>query len=280
MTRYANDMIPPFFLKNLFTCSLIIQTMHGSRDQKILKFLFLVLISAIWLAGCTTIKKKDNLSPSELISKGKREVELKDYDKAEASFKQVLEDYPDSRERVPALLHLANTHFLDREYEEAKFHYKKFIELYPAHKWVDRAHYFKSMCDFRLIEIATRDQTNTHAALEGFEDFMKKFPKSPFYPKAVKRRDETLQTLAQSVFEIGKFYFRTGAYQSAIQRLENVRKDYPVQGFADEAIFLIAESYYKEENYGKAKDTYKELLTKYPKSDFSEDARIRLKALR
>ena len=254
--------------------------MHRSKVQTSLRLSLLPLLILSLLAGCTPVNQKENLSPMELINRGKFQVKNKDYDKAEESFKQVLEDYPDSKERVPALIYLANTHFLDREYEESKFHYKKFIELYPAKSYVDRAYYFKAMSDFRLMEIATRDQTNTHSALEGFDDLIAKFPKSPFYPKAVKRRDETIRVLAQNVFEIGKFYHRTGAYQAAILRLQDLLKTYPNQSFLDEAIFLIAESYLEEENYGKAKDTYKALLDKYPKSLFSQEARLRLKSIR
>lgn len=244
-----------------------------------MRFFSLTLFIASTLAGCTAVQK-DSPSSGELISRGKLQVKDKAYDKAESSFKQVLEDYPDSKERTLALIFLANTHYLDREYEESKFHYKKFIELYPAKNYVDRAYYFKAMSDFRLMEIATRDQTSTHAALEGFEDFIAKFPKSSLYPRAVKKRDETLHVLAQSVFEIGKFYFRTGAHQSAILRLQSLMKTYPNQNFADEAIFLIAESYFKEENFGKARDNYKKLLNKYPKSYFSQEARLRLKSIR
>jgi outer membrane protein assembly factor BamD len=254
--------------------------MHRPRFQSNLILTILLLISISLLSGCTAVNKKENIPPDQLIKKGKQFSKKQDYIKAKDSFKQVLEDYPDSKERVPALMLLAKASYLDQEYEEAKFHYKKFIELYPAKSYVDRAHFYKAMCDFRLMEIATRDQTNTHAALEGFDDFIKNFPKSPFYPKAVKKREATLQVLAQSVFEIGKFYYRTGAYQSAISRLENMRETYPNQKFVEEATFLIAESYYEEENYDKAIYTYKELIKKYPKSQFSTDAKIRLQRLR
>jgi len=254
--------------------------MYRPRFQSSVKLPFLLLFSVCLFAGCTTVKEKEILPPDQLIALGKQVVKKQSYGKAKDLFQQVLEDYPDSTERVPALMLLANALYLDRQYEEAQFHYNKFIELYPAKSYVDRAYFYKAMCDFRLMEIATRDQTNTHAALEGFDDFIKKFPKSSFYPEAVKKRNEALHILAQSVFEIGKFYYRTGAYQSAISRLKNVRETYPNQKFIDEAIFLIAESYYEEENYSKARETYKELLKKYPKSIFSTDARIRLQRLR
>ena len=242
-------------------------------------FYFLLLIAIFLLAGCTSTGKK-NLPPGELIKQGKQEIKIKSYNKAKDLFQQLLEDYPDSKERVQALLLLANTNYLDAEYEEAKFHYQKFIELYPANRYADHAYFYKAMSDFKLREIATRDQTNTLAALEGFEEAMKRFPKSPFYPKAVKKKEACLEILATSEFEVGKFYYRTGHYQSAISRLKNMRETYPNQVFADEAIYLIAESYFEEENYSKAKLNYLELLKNFPKSEFSLEARIRLRTLR
>jgi outer membrane protein assembly factor BamD len=241
----------------------------------------LLLLLPIFLSqGCTSTDKKQNLPPGELISQGKQQVKIKSYNKAKELFQQLLQDYPDSRERVQGLMFLANTHYLDDEYEEAKFHYQKFIELYPANKFADRAYFFKAMSNFKMREIATRDQTNTLAAIEGFEDTIKRFPKSPFHDKAVKKKNECLKILAVSEFEVGKFYYRTGAYQSAISRLKNMNETYPNQGFADEAIFLIAESYFEEENYSQAKVNYLKLLNKFPKSEFSLEARVRLKALR
>ncbi len=234
----------------------------------------------ILFTGCTSTEEKVVLPPDELLKRGIQQVKVNDYIEAKQLFQQILEDYPDSRERVAALIFLADTHYRDEEYEESKFHYKRFIELYPANKHVDRAHYFKAMSDFKMMEISTRDQTHTKAALEGFEHFIHNFPNSQYHAKGVEKRQECLNVLAENVFEIGKFYFRTGAYQSAIQRLRRAMEAYPDQQFIDEAIFLIAESYYNEENFKKAKDTYMELLDKYPRSLFAKEARDRLRDLR
>lgn len=248
--------------------------------SSISRFHILLLIAIFLLAGCTSTNKKLNLPPGKLLTEGKHQIKVKGYNKAKEHFHQLLEDYPDSKERVQALLYLANTYYLDDEYEESKFHYQKFIELHPANKLVDRAYFYKAMSSFKMREIATRDQTNTLAAIEGFEDMIKRFPKSRLHAKAVKKKNECLSILAVSEFEVGKFYYRTGAYQSAISRLKNVRETYPNQGFADEAIYIIAESYLEEENYSEAKENFIELLKKYPKSKFSIEARVRLKTLR
>lgn len=253
--------------------------MHRPGFSFISGIFFHLLIAFFLIAGCTSTSKKINLPPGELIKEGKHQIKNKGYNKAKEYFHQLLEDYPDSKERVRGLMLLANTYYLDDEYEEAKFHYQNFIELYPANKYVDRAFFYKAMSDFKMREIATRDQTNTIAALEGFEETIKRFPKSSLAVKAAKKKKECLKIMAASEFEVGKFYYRTGAYQSAISRLKNVREVYPNQDFEAQAVFLIAESYLEEENYSEAKEYFIELLKKYPKSEFSLEARIRLKAL-
>jgi len=199
---------------------------------------------------------------------------------AKAAFQQVLEDYPDSKERVRALLLLARAYYSEEEYEEAKFHFQKFIELYPAHLQVDRAYFFKAMTDYKMMDLASRDQTHTREALEGFDQLIERFPKSQYLRDARIKKKVCEASLAKNVFEIGKFYYRTGSYQSAIIRLKNLMQEHPNQKFLDEAIFLLAESYYYEQNYGEALDSYKQLLKKYPRSPFALQARNRVKTLR
>ncbi|NIP99996.1 MAG: outer membrane protein assembly factor BamD [Nitrospinaceae bacterium] len=232
------------------------------------------------IAGCTTTSERASRTPAELLQEGKHLLKIKEPLKAKEIFQQILEDYPDSQERVQALMFLADVHYWESEYQEAKFHYQKFIELYPTHQYADRAHYYSAMSDYKMMEIATRDQTHTQAALEGFNTLLRQFPNSKYAPRAKVKRKECVTTLARNVFEIGKFYFRTKAYQAAILRLQNLLQKYPDQEFLDEAIFLIGESYYSEENYDKARATYKELLKKYPRSLYVQDARERLKTLR
>jgi len=207
-------------------------------------------------------------------------VKNKDIEEAKAAFKQVMEDYPDSEERVAALFYLADLHYKDEEYEESKFHFQRFTELYPAHKNVDRAYYYMAMSDFQMREIAIRDQTHTQKALSGFELLIKNFPDSDYRAPAMEKRNICLETLARSIFEIGKFYYRTRAYQSAILRFRELMNKYPDQKFLDEARFLTAESYYNEQNYSEAKVTYREFLEKHPDSPFAGEARERLKTLR
>ena len=80
----------------------------------------------------------------------------------------------------------------------------------------------------------------------------------------------------QNIFEIGKFYFRTGSYQSAIIRLKSLMVEYPTHSYVAEAEFLLAESYFHEQNYSKARDHYKIVLQKHSRTEFAKQARIKL----
>ena len=240
------------------------------------------IILGLWIiSACASLQDKEEvLSAQELLQKGIKDTKRGYMIEATSTFQQVLEDYPDSKERVKALLLLARAYYSNEEYEEAKFHFQKFIELYPAHKHTNRAYFYKVMSDYKRIDLAHRDQTYTQEALEGFEQLITRFPKSQYLNEARIKKHECETILAKNIFEIGKFYFRTGSYQSAITRFKTLMGEYPDQKFQGEAVFLIAESYYHEQNFSESLNSYEQFLKKYPRSPFTLQARKRLKALR
>ncbi len=246
-----------------------------------LRYLPLICILSLFLVvGCNSTPDKKSLSPAELLRAGKKEIRLSDAQQAKKFFQQVLEDYPDSQERIAALMLLADTHFDQEEYQEAKFHYRRFIELYPANKYADRAHYYKAMSDFKVMDIALRDQTSTKSALESFELLITNFPQSPYKKPAIEKRNLCLKSLAGNIMEISRFYFRTGSYQSTIVRLKSLAEQYPNHANKDEAVFLIAESYFISQNFSEARQGYKRLLKEYPRSLYAKEARSRLRKMR
>ncbi len=202
------------------------------------------IILGLWvISACAFIQDKEEvLSAPELLQKGVKKSKKGYLIEATSAFQQVLEDYPDSKERVKALLLLARAHYSNEEYEEAKFHFRKFTELYPAHRQTDRAYFYGVMSDYKRIDLARRDQTYTQEALEGFKQLITRFPKSRYLNDAQIKKQECETALAKNIFEIGKFYFRTGSYQPAITRFKDLMGEYPNQKFQGEAVFLIAES--------------------------------------
>ena len=242
--------------------------------------IFILFFSLFINLNCSTTKEQRSGSPSKLLREAKTFFKKEDPEKAKNSIQAIMEDFPDSKERIAGLMLLADVHYKEGEYEEAKFHYQKFTELYPAHKFVDRGHFYKAMANFKLSDLASRDLTPVHSALEGFRNFTNDFPKSTYKEQAQKRIKQCLDILAQNIFEIGKFYFRTGAYQSAIIRLKSLMVEYPTHSYVAEAEFLLAESYFHEQNYTEARAHYKIVLQKFPRTEFAKQARVKLSTLR
>ena len=51
---------------------------------------------------------------------------LDDPERAKKHIETLIEDFPDSKERITGLMLLADVHYKEKEYEEAKFNYQKF----------------------------------------------------------------------------------------------------------------------------------------------------------
>ena len=250
-----------------------------SLPSKFVSF-FILFSLLVFFSGCSTTNDKKNYSASQLLRQSKKLSKNDEPTKAKTKIQELMESYPDSKERIAATMLLADIHFKEEEYEEAIFHYQKFTELYPAHRFVDRAHFYQAMSNFKLTDLASRDLTPVNSALEGFQEFIKTFPKSSYSKPAKLKITQCLDILAQNIFEIGKFYYRTGSYQSAIKRFKNLKVEHPDHSNILETDFLLGESYYREQNFSEASAYYKNVIRNSPKSKFAKEARLRLKALR
>ena len=242
--------------------------------------LLYLLCALLFLNGCGgSLLNLSQKTPEQLITDAKDYIRAENYTDAKVVLNKVIEDFPDSQEKVMASLLLAEVHYKDNKYEESKFMFKNFLELHPMHRLADRASFMVAMSDFRMMDIETRDQTFARNALEEFEKHLKTFPRSRFRHLAEERRKQCLESLARNQMEIGKFYFRISSFHSAITRFQELMAAYPDQPFMDEVLFLLGESFYNEQNFEKAKLNYKKLIRKFPRSQFVAEARTRLREI-
>lgn len=251
--------------------------MTGFRNRHLILLMGLLIF---WASGsaCTSTERKV-LPPDVLLKQGKKQLKNDNFEDAQKTLTQLMEDSPDSKERIIAQLLLAEAHYRQEQWEEAKFNFNRFVELYPAHRLAPRAQYQKGMTDFAQIDISIRDQSFTHSAKAEFEKLIRIYPKSSYAKKAEQRIQECIDHLANNQLEIGRFYFRTHSYQSAILRFKAILEDYPEQQFRDEVIYLLGESYFEEGNKEDARIFFRKLLQEYPRSQFTQDARSRLREL-
>jgi len=74
-------------------------------------------------------------------------------------------------------------------------------------------------------------------------------------------------------FEYAKKYFEEGKYSRTAALLEDVVQMTRTTARGEEALYLLAQSYYKMKDYSTASEYFKTYYTTYPKGEFAELAR-------
>lgn len=246
----------------------------------------LVLLSALlasWAlgagAGCLRVPERE-VSEGELFILGEEDLRAKRYEKAREAFQKLLQEYPDSKLRRKALLRLADSFYQEEGFEEAKFQYRKFVELYPVTPDTPHAYYHLGMSDYQRLLAYDRGQANTRDALESFQKLTTRFPNSKFAKDARHRIRYLRYLLAQHDLFVARFYHRRGAYVSAIPRYRELIANYKdMPRLRAEALFYLGKALEEEDSPRKAAYAYQQLLREHPQSGFADRARKRVTRL-
>lgn len=246
-----------------------------------LEVAFSLCLVTIIASGCGFFYKEPTpTQPSELFSLGREKLAKKRFSKAKEQFERVLETASDNELRLQALINLADTLYKNGEYEEARFQYRKFLELYPVHPMAPKAQFQLAMCSFAEIKTPDRDQAITLEALRQFERFLQSYPDHPLASEANQRRAFSINRLAEHDLLVARFYYKLGKYHSAINRLSALLDSYPDFAQSDKALYLLGRSYKQEESLEKARAAFARLVNEHPDSGYASSAKRALRKWR
>lgn len=248
--------------------------LRRTRQGQISFLYFSLLFTLIIIAGCSARKPSEHeSSPGDLIVLGRENVLDQDFERARAAFNKILQEYPESNLRSEALLSLADSFFASKDYQEAKFQYEKFIQLYPVNPQTPRAIYYLSMCDYRRLAHIDRDQGRAKDSLENFRRLVRQFPDSPLASEVIPKISELEARLARKEYDIGKFHYKNSTYQAAIPRFLGILKKYPKTPSIDATLYYLADAYKREEDYTKAATTLRKLFREHSESEYQRRAK-------
>lgn len=244
-----------------------------------MKYIF-TFITILFLLGCAAkdINTIDSsLGARELYERGMRFYQNGMYENAEDAFKLVMEEYPLSGEALDSQLMLGDVYYAMERYEEAASYYTSFSALHPSHPRAPYALFQKGMSHFKEVLSIDRDQTSTKKALFAFEDLIRTYPDSPYVAKSRELISFLRRRLAESEFYVGQFYFKNKNYRGALYRFREILKNYPDVGLTDKTLYYIGMAYTLLGEEELARDTFSTLISEFPESPFSKDARSELK---
>jgi outer membrane protein assembly factor BamD len=168
------------------------------------------------------------------------------------------------------------------DYVMASYHFNNFLTTYPNSKYSEEVQFMYAYCFYLDSPVASLDQTNSLDAIDKFQLFINRYPKSEKVVQANSLIDELRMKLETKAFNNAKLYYRTENYKAAITSFQNVLNDFPATIFKEEIYYLIFRSAYlyafnsipskQLERYKDAKEYYLKLVDTFPQSSYLQDA--------
>ncbi len=224
------------------------------------------------------------------------------FDVSRMTLQTLINTYPDSEFIARAKLAVADSWYAEggtTAMQQAEIEYKDFRTFFPNMPEAAEAQLKVANIHYQEMEKADRDFTHAMRAEEEYRSLIQEYPDSKLVPEAKQRLREVQEVLAQREFNIGRFYYLRLAYPAAIARLKTLVDRYPLYSGADEALYLLGQSYEGEidvirkngrmnevaktkmieETTKDAADAYARIIKRYPAMDRALDAKARLEGL-
>jgi len=218
-----------------------------------------------------------------LFDRGNEALKEEEWVNARTYFQQIVDNYPQSPVRPDAKLGMGDGYLGQGNTESlvlAANEFREFLTFYPTNPRADYAQYKLAMSHFRQMRAAERDQTETMAALKEFDVFFQRYPNSPLVPEVKQNWRIARDRLSESSFRVGLTYYRQGWDGGAIPRFREVLRDDPGYSGRDGLYFYLAESLARTKQTPEAIPYYQRILDEFDQSEYVDEARERLQALK
>lgn len=213
-------------------------------------FLLLTLAS---LTACSSLSKKDLRPASELYAEAQVEMGELNYEKSVKLLETLQSRYPYGRYAQQALMEIAYANYKQSEPDAALSAADRFIKQFPNSSNLDYIYYLKGLINFndnagffsRLShqDPAERDPQTLRDSFDAFRDLVVRFPDSRYAEDARLRMQYLTNTLSRSDIRVASYYLRRGAYIAAVNRANNVLKEFPQTRQTRDALQIMVLAY-------------------------------------
>ena len=251
------------------------------------------LLCAALLLACNTktgVNVTYSVSAQKNYENGVVELEKnKDYIAASKYFSFIKSRFPYSKYAVLAELRIADTQFGAEQYLEAVDSYRLFIKFHPTHEMVVNGYatfkigesYFKQLpTNFWLFPPSyEKDQSSVEDAGNELKSFLDKYPDSPYRDRAKEIVVAVGKRLADHEWYVARYYWDRRKPMGTVLRLRRLLERYRGVGYDVEALWLLGRAYVAVGMPDRAKLTWTELVTRFPTSSRSGEAKDALGTL-
>ena len=153
--------------------------------------------------------------------------------------------YPQSLWAPRSALMASYAFYLQNYYSEAISNLNRYLKTYPSDKNLPYAYYLIAMCNYEMIEDEKRDIGPLEEAKKNFNIVVEKYPNTDFALDAEFKLEYIEVMLASKEMYLGRHYQNRNKWIAAINRFQNVTKNYSQTIFIEEALHRLVEINYK-----------------------------------
>lgn len=253
--------------------------------KKILPLFVLVLV----LGSCSeyqkVLKNQDVKAKYEMAEKFYNEGDFK---RANRLLEQITPKYVGKPQGERVMFFNANSYYQIKMYNDAGYHFERFIKAYPRSEKVQEASFMGAKSYAHLSRNYSLDQTDTDKALLKMQNFINTYPDSEYLAEANEIAAKLITKKEKKSIEIAKQFTKLGEFYdleysiSAIKALENFMVDNPGSIYKEEALYyktlaaynlaINSHPYKKEERLKNANEAYGKLMKTFPETEFAKKA--------
>ena len=210
------------------------------------KFLLFIVLS-LFIFSCS--KNQNNISK---IKENKQDLELRiTFEDAYQALKsgdlyfaanRFLEAellFPQSEWAPRAALMASYSYYLQNYYSLALSNLERFLKTYPDSNYESYAHYLIAMCYYETIEDEMRNSDPIFKAKEKFLFIKKNFPNTDFAIDAEFKLNLIEDMLAAKEMYLARYYLKRKNWIASINRFKNVIEKYNKTIFVEEALHRL-----------------------------------------
>ena len=221
------------------------------RLNRRIRPIFLLAVTA-GAAACGGRAVVGDLEPASRYQQAMLVFRRGEYRDAQELFNRMVFDVPARDPLMPKVrFYLAESWFGLGDYLQASREFRRVADDFPEDSLAAYGLLRSADSFARLWRRAELDPTHGESAVTGYQELLGRYPDSPAAQLGQVRLRAIQEQFAQKDFMNGLFYFRRGAYDSAILYFRSLIATYPAASVVPDAFVKLVQSYrqigYREE---------------------------------
>ncbi len=133
----------------------------------------------------------------------------------------------------------------EKDYFTAGYQFKRFARQFPYSDRLEDASFYSAYCKYMDSPEYNLDQSQTKEAVNEFESYVERWPRSTRIPEVNNYLDELRKKLTRKDYEIAYGYYFIEEYHAAYESFKQFLNNYPEATMREEAMYYMLESSYR-----------------------------------